>query len=272
MDPSQQVARLFDAVADSYDAVGVEFFGPIAEGLVAALAPQRGERALDVGCGRGAVLFRLAEAVGEDGSVTGIDVSPRMVELTTAQAAEVGVEVDVRVGDAMAPDLAAGAHDLVASSLVLFFLPDPLVALQRWRDLLTDGGRIGVATFGPYSPQWLDTVDAALQAHSPPELADARTSGRSGPFAFDAAMEQLLDRAGFRDVRTITATVSPRFDDPEHWFRWSMSVGQRRFWQSLPADRAADIRAEILAAVERCRDDDGRIGFDQQVRYTIGRH
>jgi ubiquinone/menaquinone biosynthesis C-methylase UbiE len=52
------VAALFDRVADTYDTVGVEWFGPIGRGLVAELGPTAGERALDIGCGRGAVLFR----------------------------------------------------------------------------------------------------------------------------------------------------------------------------------------------------------------------
>ena len=39
-DPEARVAQLFDAVADTYDAVGVDFFEPIAAGLVAELAPR----------------------------------------------------------------------------------------------------------------------------------------------------------------------------------------------------------------------------------------
>jgi O-methyltransferase/aklanonic acid methyltransferase len=71
--------KVFDQASSTYDGVGVEFFRPIARGLVAELAPQWGERGVDVGCGRGAVLFPLAEAVGPRGHVTGIDLSPRMM-------------------------------------------------------------------------------------------------------------------------------------------------------------------------------------------------
>ena len=41
----ESLRRLFDAVSDSYDQVGVDFFQPIAEGLVIRLDPRRGERA-----------------------------------------------------------------------------------------------------------------------------------------------------------------------------------------------------------------------------------
>jgi ubiquinone/menaquinone biosynthesis C-methylase UbiE len=67
MDPRSQMAALFDRLAESYDAVGVEFFKPIAAGLVAQLAPKEGERVVDVGCGRGAVLIPMARAIAPPG-------------------------------------------------------------------------------------------------------------------------------------------------------------------------------------------------------------
>jgi ubiquinone/menaquinone biosynthesis C-methylase UbiE len=270
LEQQSPVARLFDQIADEYDAVGVEFFKPIAAGLVGQLAPRPGERALDIGCGRGAALVPLAEAVGETGSVTGIDVSARMVEMATAELARHGLRADVRGGDAMDPELPAESFDLVASSLVLFFLPDPLVALKAWRGLLVDGGRVGVSTFGGYDDRWRQEVDAALARHAPPEVADARTTGARGPFGSDEGMEDLLGRAGFRHVHTVNTVVKARFDDPEHWYRWSMSVGQRQFWLAIPEHQLPEVKAEVLAAVDRCRDGSGIVGFDQTVRYTLG--
>ena len=76
MDAQRETLRsLFDAVADSYDQVGVDFFQPIAEGLVAELEPKPGERGLDLGCGRGAALLPIARAVGPSGSAVGGDLS-----------------------------------------------------------------------------------------------------------------------------------------------------------------------------------------------------
>ena len=270
MNQRQDVAKLFDELADTYDAVGVEFFQPIASGLVNVLRPQPGERALDVGCGRGAVLFSLAAAVGGTGSVTGIDVSPLMVQATTNDVVRAGLDVEVRVGDAMAPDLPASSYDVVASSLVLFFLADPLAALRSWRELLVIGGRVGVSTFGTYDHRWAQLVDRVLQEGASRESGDARRTARRGPFGSDEGMEQLLSDAGFRSVRTVTSVVTPRFEDCDQWFSWSMSVGQRRLWQAIPTSQFGEIKAKVLAAVDECRDEDGRIGFDEGVRYTVG--
>lgn len=264
MEHQERIAALFDEVADSYDNVGVDFFQPIATGLVAYLDPKSGERALDIGCGRGAVLCLIAPLVGPSGTVTGLDLSPRMVELAKAAAAEAGVAAEIRTGDAMAPDVAPQSVDLVASSLVLFFLPDPLAALRAWHGLLAPGGRIGVSTFGSIDRRWTDTVTARFADYVPYQGA-----GQAPPFDSDDAMEALMAEAGFRGVRTESGVVSPRFDDAEHWYRWSMSAGQRRFWQALPEERRDEAKAALSRAVEECRHADGRLGFDQGVRYTL---
>lgn len=267
---TDDVGKAFDALADTYDNVGVDFFQPIAAGLVDELDPRPGERTLDIGCGRSAVLLRLAGAVGPDGRAVGIDASVRMVELARQEAADRGLDVEVAHGDAQAVDLPARSFDVLTSSLVLFFLPDPLGAVEAWRDLLVDGGRLGVSTFGAYDDRWAEEVDGTLATHLPAHIADARTTGRTGPFASDEAMEELLSTAGYRQVRTASRTVSPRFEDTEHWFRWSMSVGQRRMWMAIPEDQRDDVIDEVGRAVERCRKDDGKLGFDQRVRYTLG--
>ena len=143
--------------------MGVDFFRPIAEGLIREVAPRPGDRALDIGCGRGAVLVPLARAVAPGGTSTGIDLSPRMVELARVAIDDAAVTATAAVDDAMAPGFEPASFEVVTSSLVLFFLPDPAVALAAWRELLAPGGRIGVTTFGPYTEQWRTAVDEVLQ-------------------------------------------------------------------------------------------------------------
>lgn len=266
-DRAQAIPRLFDSLADDYDQVGVDFFQPIAGGLVRELAPRPGERALDVGCGRGAALIAIARAVGPSGHVTGVDLAPRMVEAAARDAAAAGVDVELVVGDASRPPV-TGPYDLVASSLVLFFLPDPVAALREWRALLAEDGRVGVSTFGAYSGPWT-AVEDVLRPYSPPEVPNPQAVQTA--FDTDEGVEGLLTDAGFTDVRTTSTTLPVRFDDEEHWFRWSLSQGQRRMWMAVPEDERDEVRERALVQVRQCRDAEGRIGFDQVVRYTLGR-
>jgi hypothetical protein len=76
----------------------------------------------------------------------------------------------------------------------------------------------------------------------PTHMADPRTQSAETPFASDGGVEQLLVDAGFTDVRTTTATIPVRFDDAEHWKRWTWSVGQRRCWEAVPAEERHHVR------------------------------
>src|SRR5690242_13451641 len=181
------VAALFDAVADDYDQTGIDFFGPIADGLLAELDPQPGESCVDLGCGKGVVTVGLAERVQPGGSVVGIDVSPGMLTHARNLLSDKGLDVDLRVGAAADPPLPPRSADVVASSLVLFFLADPAAALARWVGLLAPGGRIGLATFGDQDPVW-DAVDKEFGPWVPPMMKDPRIVGPDSPFSSDAGM------------------------------------------------------------------------------------
>lgn len=266
---TEAVARLFHELAPVYDQTGVEFFGPIAIRLVALLDVRPGERTLDLGCGRGAVAFRLAEAAGPEGTVLAVDLAPGMVDLTETEARRAGLaNVRVAVMDAADPDLPEGGYDVVASSLVLFFLPDPRAALERWLRLVAPGGRVGVTTFGPQDDVWR-AVDGLLKSRIPPDMLDARTSGTRGPFATDDAMDALFTDCGARDVRTFREPLDVVFDDPAGWRTWSMSGGQRAMWRLVPEEEREDLFREASALLETARDDAGKVRLTQDVRYTL---
>jgi ubiquinone/menaquinone biosynthesis C-methylase UbiE len=266
---SASVAAVFDRVADVYDHVGVPWFTPIARQLVHLAAPRPGERALDVGCGRGAATIALAEAVGPTGRVTGIDLSPRMVEAGAAEIAGLGLSnVDLQVMDAASPTLPGGAYDLVVASLVVFFLPDPPAALTGWRHLAAPGGRLAISTFAGRDPVW-DAVDATFRPYLPPGLLDARTTGAAGPFSSDAGVEELVTAAGWSGARTSRFDVEVTFADAGEWYTFSRSHGQRAMWDATPAADHDAVRATAAERLEQARGADGRIHLTQQVRCTL---
>ncbi len=267
-EPVARWAEMFESLAGSYDQSGVPFFGTIAGGLVEHLAPTRGERALDIGAGRGAVTLRVAEAVGPEGRVDAIDLAPTMVELTRATARERGLDqVHVRVGDATDPArdaaLEAGSYDLVASSLVLFFLPDPEEAVRHWLRLLTPGGRVGASTFRPPPESW-QSIEDLFDDYIPP-LAGARVPAISEIYSDDAAVEHVFARAGAVDVRTEVATFAIPFESVEQWRTWSLGSPLRGLWMRVPEDAHPEIMQRAAEILERTG---GRL--DVSVRYTLG--
>jgi SAM-dependent methyltransferase len=268
-DPVARVRATFEAIADDYDQSGVPFFVPTAEGLVEALAPQQGERVLDIGCGRGAATSLLARAVLPSGAVDAIDLSPAMVEHTRALLAAQGYDARADVMDAADPALPPASYDLVASSLVLFFLPDPAAALARWVDLLAPGGRIGLATFGDDDPVWTH-LDALFEPWLPPAMLDPKVVGPDAPFSSDAGMEELLRTAGATAVRTVTRRLDVPWGDVEGWKAFSMSTGQRAMWAMVPAEERDGLEARAAQILDDARDESGRVVVRQDMRYTLG--
>ena len=262
-----QVTALFDRVAAIYDTTGHPWFVPIAEALVAVVTPRPGERVLDIGTGKGAALWAAAAAVGPTGSAVGIDLAPGMVAAARQEAARRDATVKIEFGDATRPAADLGPVDVIVSSLVLFFLPDPAVALRRWADLLAGGGRIGVATFGQRSAAW-EQLDQLFDPYLPAQMLDARTSGARGPFASDSGVEGLLAGAGLVDVRTSHVEQRLTLTDVADWRRWSSSHGQRGMW-----DAVGDAADEVLAAAAPIFEAAG-VGqactLVQDVRLTVG--
>jgi SAM-dependent methyltransferase len=91
---------------------------------------------LDAGCGTGSLSLLLA---GHGHRVTGIDLSPRMVEHARGKLA--GHDATVLLGDAGDPP-AGQRFDVVLCRHLLWTLPNPHAALRRWFGALRPGGHL----------------------------------------------------------------------------------------------------------------------------------
>ena len=100
----------------------------------------KGMRVLDVGSGAGDVALTLAELVGADGSVVGVDVNADILETARARAGSAGFgNVRFIAGDVRSLDL-PDRLDAVVGRLVLMYVSDPADALRRLATSLRPGG------------------------------------------------------------------------------------------------------------------------------------
>jgi SAM-dependent methyltransferase len=237
--------EIFNEAADDYDSVGVDFFTPFGAALVEAAGITAGERVLDLGCGRGAVLFPAASAAGPSGNVVGIDLAPRMVELTRAAAAHLP-HVTVDLGDAQSPDFPDASLDVITAGMVLFFLPDPLAALKTYRRLLRPGGRLAFSAAASYDPRFPEAMKV-LAGHSdgPPVPPPARAP------MFESAdtLRTALDTAGFAATRISEYPVTSTFHDRRHFFAWVGSHGGRAVVRRIPTRRRDAAIAELATVL-----------------------
>ena len=107
---------------------------------------QCGHSVLEVGFGTGQTLIKVADRVGKDGSVFGIDISLRMLEKTRKRVKkhELTRRIDLQLGDARRLPYKENMFDAVFNSYMLDLIdtPDLSKVLEEFKRVLKPGGRL----------------------------------------------------------------------------------------------------------------------------------
>jgi ubiquinone/menaquinone biosynthesis C-methylase UbiE len=132
------------------------FFAPLDRHIVAWLQLAPGSRVLDAGCGSGGMTRLLAQAVGSDGEVTGLDANPQLIEWDRSQGKETDEagQIDFREGDVLHLPFEDGTFDLVWCSRVVHGLNDQVAGVRELARVVRPGGRV-VLREGGLPPQFL---------------------------------------------------------------------------------------------------------------------
>jgi arsenite methyltransferase len=108
--------------------------------------PAPGERVLDVGSGAGTDSLLAAQMVGEQGHVTGIDMTPEMLAKARAAAAAMGAaNVEFVEADAERLPFPDASFDVVISNGVIDLIPDKDAVFAELHRVLIPGGRLQIA-------------------------------------------------------------------------------------------------------------------------------
>jgi SAM-dependent methyltransferase len=200
----------FDAAGD-YERFMGRWSRSIGEEFLNWFDPAAGGRWLDVGCGTGAfselILRRCAPQ-----SLVGIDPSPAQIDyvrrLLPDQTFRVADSMDLPFGD--------DEFDVVASALVIHFIPDRGKAFaEMWR-VLRPGGLVGGYTwkrtpatdFAPYVPMLRGVESIGGEALRSPVVPEGSADG----------MRATLAAAGFGDIAMTEFEISQTFRDfDEYW-------------------------------------------------------
>ena len=173
---------------------------PLGDAGIRALAPQPGERILDIGCGCGQTTLALAAEVTPGGSVLGLDISKPMLDVARKRAAGVP-NVAFRDADAQTDDFGRHGFDAVFSRFGVMFFADPTAAFANIATKLVDGGRLTFVCWRPLAENdWMRVpLMAALPLLPPLPPADPLAPG---PFAFadPARIHAILEGSGWHSV------------------------------------------------------------------------
>lgn len=176
--------------------------------LMSVARPAPGERVLDIGCGTGASLLRVGAAVGQEGHVTGVDISEPMLSLARKRVAEAGLDhVDCELADAQT-HVFDGSFDAVLSRFGVMFFSDPVAAFANIRSAMRPGVRLSFVTWaGMADNPWFRIPSEMAQARlGPVPKPDPRAPG---PMAFSQQdyVLDILARAGWREAKAEVTTL-----------------------------------------------------------------
>ena len=190
--------------------------GAHGERALAMYPPSPGERALDVGCGFGDTAQRLAELVGPEGEVVGIDASERFIDVARQEAAEAGAtNTSFLVGDVQVTDFGR-PFDYAFSRFGTMFFANPVAALRNVRVALAPGGRLSMVVWRrKLDNDWMHRAELIVKGFlERNDESDEPTCG-PGPFSMADAdtTSSILVSAGFEDVSLTRSDIEIKIGD-----------------------------------------------------------
>jgi SAM-dependent methyltransferase len=230
MDSGSAAQFLVDAQA--YDRHVGRYGRELAARLCDVAAVAAGQRALDVGCGPGALTAVLVERVGPGGSVAAVDPSPRFVEACRARVPG----ADVRLGRAESLPLPDADVDVVLSQLVVNFMADAQAGVREMRRVVRPGGRVASVVWDYAGEMTLLRTFWDAAAAVDPARGAVLDEGRVMRHCGEGELGPLWRQAGLREVETGALVVRARYASFEDlWMPFAAGVGPSgAYFVSLP--------------------------------------
>lgn len=199
--PVAQVGEHYDKIAPAYDVAARAFELLLRRHRRALWRDVQGGDVLEVGIGTGAnVPFHPSGA-----RVTGIDISPGMLDRARREAARRGVDVRLEVADVERLPFETGRFDVVVATFVFCAVPQPLRGLSEAARVLKPGGRVLLLEHVLPRRRWLAALVSAFQP----------LAGRVGEH-LDRHTAATVGAAGFEDLRVT-----------EHWLGLLQRISAR---------------------------------------------
>lgn len=174
------------------------------DAFLAWWAPAQGARWLDVGCGTGA-FTELVSSGCAPSALAAVDPAPAQIEAAQRRLPD----VNFQVADAMALPFAQCEFDVVASALVINFIPDRARGFAEMHRVLRPGGTLGAYLWdrspgedcSPHAPFERALRSIGAKVLQPPVVPESTPEGARNALA----------RAGFTEISVSTLTATRTF-------------------------------------------------------------
>jgi SAM-dependent methyltransferase len=240
--------------ADAYERYMGQWSRAVGEKFLAWLAPPKDARWLEVGCGTGAFTSLILKHC-IPASVIGVDPAAAQIE----HARKHFPAAQFRVGDSMALPFGDGEFDIVASALVLHFIPDRAKAFAEMRRVTRPGGTVSGYTWertptskgAPYAPMMKGLTDIGVEPATSPTVPEANLGGLRGS----------LEHAGFRDIDVTAIEAANGYRDFEEYWKVQTMTFHPVGKSVASLDDAQRDKLRALMHTRLPADADGRITY-----------
>ncbi|WFU11024.1 methyltransferase domain-containing protein [Rhizobium sp. CB3090] len=173
---------------------------------------------VDVGCGTGQTILQLADWVGDEGWIYGVDISEELLTVANQCTSHLKC-VQLINTDAQALELPSYSADAIFSRFGVMSFNDPIVAFSNFHRLLKPNGRIAFCCWRAFCDNELDRF--------PLLAAGFRSPLDETPFSFSDAeyVRNVLASAGFKDIEIAAYDEAVTSGDVDAMTRVLLSVG-----------------------------------------------
>lgn len=227
-----------------------------------------GERVLDLACGRGNAV--LAQCIGPDGYLLGLDLTPAALDVGRRWAHDSGLSfIEFRaIPNEMTLDVPPASFDAGTCTFGLSYMPARVAALRAVHAALKPGGRFAASTWGRCT--FFEVPHEIISRRIGRDPWDAAVPG---PFALRDrdAFARCLSDAGFVGVAVQALEMPMGPNEPEAF--WQFAVRECAGpWQCWPAEADAqrdELREDALATL-RTMFPDGVVRLMGKVLVAVG--
>ena len=262
----QRTATTYNAAADVYDDPANSFWERFGSRTVARLQLAPGSNILDVCCGSGASAIPAAAAVGDNGSVIGVDLAENLLQLARTKAAARGLSnITFRHDDLLSIDLTPEGFDAVICVFGIFFIPDMPSAMRKLWGYVKPGGRLAITTWGsrffePANTAFWNSIRAVR-----PDLHKSFNPWER--ISEPEALRSLFESAGVKESEVVAEDGIHPVGSPNDWWSMILGSGYRGTVEQLDDNDRERVRLENLEFISR---NDVR-GVEANVLYGIAR-
>jgi SAM-dependent methyltransferase len=255
----------FKTSAEAYDRHIGRYAGRLAEAMVEAAGTEPGSRALDVGCGPGALTEVLAERLGAE-NVAAADPS----EPYAAACASRVPGAEVRVASAEELPFEEGSFDAALAQLVVNFMDDAPRGVGEMARVVRPGGLVAACVWDYAGQMTLLRIfwDAAIGLGL--EGAERQDEGRVMRYCRPVELAELWRAVGLREVATGELNVEADYESFDSlWEPLERGAGPSGAYAQALAERDRErLRAEMR---RRLGEPSGSFGLGARAWYVTGR-